>query len=147
MAVPIIGENRTTSEDPEFASLSDEDRERLAALADQHPEDPNGPSEDGNDGEPVSTAFFLVIDRKGNIGVNPDVTAKFAPDRVATADDVFSACSVALSDLNAGKAAQLTTQQMAQMGAMMQQQQLQQQEEARIRAQMIAAQNKGFDKR
>lgn len=133
MAVPLIGQGATTSENPDLASLSDEERERLAAMAEEHPEDVQ-------DAEDVVTAFFVVIRKDGSIGVSQDVTAKFAPDRMATGDDVIAACSVALSDLQAGKAAQITAAHMAQLGQMMQEQQ----QAEMIRRQMAANQNKGF---
>jgi hypothetical protein len=134
MAVPIIGENRTTSDDPEFATLTDEEREQLAAMAEEHPEDVN-------DALDVTTAFIVFINKDGSYGLTQDVTAKFAPDRMATGDDVYAACSVALSDLQAGKSAQLTAAHMAQLGQMMQAQQ----QEAAIRAQLQKQnQAKGF---
>ncbi len=135
--IPIIGENRTTSEDPEFATLSEEERERLAKMAEEHPEDVDAT-------EDVTTAFFVVIRKDGSIGVSQDVTAKFAPDRLATGDDVLAACSVAISDLQAGKAAQITAAHMAQLGAMMQQQAQEQAEAMRIRQEMARNQGKGF---
>lgn len=135
MGVPIIGQSgATTSDDPEFATLTDEEREQLAAMAEEHPEDVN-------DALDVTTAFIVFINKDGSYGLTQDVTAKFAPDRMATGDDVYAACSVALSDLQAGKSAQLTAAHMAQLGQMMQAQQ----QEAAIRAQLQKQnQAKGF---
>lgn len=134
MPVPLIGQNATTSEDPEFASLSEEDKERLAQMAEEHPEDTDASN-------PVSFAFVVFMDKGGEVGVDLDVSGTpYAPDRTATGSDIFAACSLAVSDLQASKAAQLATMQMAQMGQMM----AQKQQEAAIRAQMAANQAKGF---
>lgn len=131
--IPIIGQNQTTSDDPEFASLSEEDREALAAMANEHPEDVD-------EFEPCATAFLVILHTGGEVEVTPDVTRKVAPNRVASGDDIIAASAVAHSDLQASKTAQVTAIQMAQMGRLMQEQQ---QAEA-IRQRMAANQAGGF---
>jgi hypothetical protein len=134
--VPIIGQGTSTSDDPDFASLSDEERERLAKMAEDHPEDAEIVD--------VTTAFFVVIHPDGRIELDQDVNTLYAPSRLASADDVISACAVAVSDLQAAKTAQITAIQMAQVGRVMQQQAAQEAEAAAIQRRMAANQNRGF---
>lgn len=139
--VPLIGQNISTTEVSDFDSLSPEEQEALARMAEENPDDLSVSAES------VSTAFMVIQHRDGQVEVNPDVTRQVAPDRVATPDDVIALGTVAVSDATSAKTAQATAFHMAQVGQMMQRQMAEQAEAARIQAMMAKNQAAGFKNR
>lgn len=125
--IPILGENKSAPEQDEGPSLDDltpEQREQLAALAEEHGVEPEG--------QPVATAFIVAIGRNGEVVATSDVTLPVVPDRQATTDDMYGACSVVLKDITAQTAAATTQGLMVQMSRAIQEQQQQQQMLARL---------------
>lgn len=132
--VPIIGQGTTTSDDPEFASLDPEQQEKLRQMAEENPDG----LESVDDAVDVTTAYFVVVHLDGRIDIDVNVESRYAPTRMAISDDVISSATVAISDLQAQKTAQVTAMAMAQMGQVMAQQR-----EAQMVQQKLA-QGKGF---
>ncbi|MFE4681590.1 hypothetical protein ACFRNJ_12230 [Streptomyces sp. NPDC056721] len=120
-SIPILGQ---TSTPLNTGDLTTEQRERLAAMADENP-----PTED-EVGTPVTTAFIVTVGLDGAVVATADLTEKYVPRRGATPDDIYGAASVVLKDIASMETAQRTQQAMMMMGQVMQRQA----EEARLRS-------------
>jgi hypothetical protein len=120
-SIPILGQ---TSTPLNTGDLTTEQRERLAAMADENP-----PTED-EVGTPVTTAFIVTVGLDGAVVATADLTEKYVPRRGATPDDIYGAASVVLKDIASMETAQRTQQAMMMMGQAMQRQA----EEARLRS-------------
>jgi hypothetical protein len=120
-SIPILGQ---TSTPLNTGDLTPEQRERLAAMADENP-----PTED-EVGTPVTTAFIVTVGLDGAVVATADLTEKYVPRRGATPDDIYGAASVVLKDIASMETAQRTQQAMMMMGQAMQRQA----EEARLRS-------------
>lgn len=95
-----------TSQHDEYASLSEEDKERLSQMAEENP---------APQGERVATAFLVVIGEKGEVGVLPDITTPIIRDHVPTNDELYSAVCVIRKDIETQEAAQHTAAFMHQL--------------------------------
>jgi hypothetical protein len=116
MSIPIIGQNTPTAPAETLHTLTPEQEEALARMAEDNP-----PTDDEIDpGIPVTTAFLVVIGTDGAVVSTHDLSADFRPQRQATPDDMFGACAVVQKDIQVMETAQRTQMQMLQMGQAMQ---------------------------
>uniref|UniRef100_A0AAU3I5W0 YbaB/EbfC family DNA-binding protein n=1 Tax=Streptomyces sp. NBC_01393 TaxID=2903851 RepID=A0AAU3I5W0_9ACTN len=122
-SIPILGQT-SASKPLNTGDLTPEQRERLAAMADENP-----PAED-EVGTPVTTAFIVAVGLDGAVVATADLTEKYVPRRGATPDDIYGAASVVLKDIASMETAQRTQQAMMMMGQAMQRQA----EETRLRS-------------
>lgn len=91
--IPIIGQSKPADTQPSLADLTDEERERLAALADL-----------AEDAESVATAFLLILHHDGRWEISvPDRDLTLA--RPATDDDVVAGAAVATQNCAVAKTA------------------------------------------
>jgi hypothetical protein len=123
--------NTTGSVD--LGSLSTEEEEALASLADQHPEDAPGAT---NEPErvPVDTAVLLVLSEEGEILIlEPNTPVD--PKRNPTGDLLYGMFATAMKDLAGQEIAQVVVQQQLAQARLMQEQ---------MQAQQIKSQLKGL---
>jgi len=110
--------NVRKEEAPKFDDLTPEQQEALAAKA----------AENGVDGAiPVTTAYFVVVDRDGSVAIVPDLTLGFVADRRPTAEDILGSASVVQATMTAQITASHTQQVMMAQARAMAEQQAQQQ--------------------
>lgn len=101
------------------------DLSKLNGSKPPEPEQPSGPVQ-------ARTAFLVVVDAKGNIQVSTNTTQDVEVDHECTTDDIFTACSLILKDIQVQQTAGLVQASLMQMGAAMQQQAMNEQIRQRI---------------
>jgi hypothetical protein len=89
-----------------FDALSPEDQEALAKMAEDNPEP---------EGEPVRTAFLVIVGKDGSTGVMPDLDFPVVRDYLPTLDDIFGAVTTVAKDIQVQETAMGTAQAMQQM--------------------------------
>lgn len=121
--IPILGQTNPMTDVPDFDSLSEEEQEALAKKA-----------KEAGAGDPVSTAYLVVIDRDGSVSATTDLFAAHSliPDREATPMDIIGSTSVVGTTVAAQVTAQMTQQSMLQMSRQM----MQAQQEAALRGKL-----------
>lgn len=70
----------------------------------------------------ANTAFLVIVGADGNINVTGNLDVEVAVDRPVTPDDIYSACSLIIKDVQVQQTAALVQAGLLQMGSMMQQQ-------------------------
>lgn len=96
---------KSKSEETDFDSLSEEDQEALAKLAEE-----NEP-----EGEQVRTAFLVVVTHDGTTIAVPDINMPLVLDHPASVDEIFGAAQVVIKDIQVQETAQHTAAFMQQM--------------------------------
>lgn len=117
-------ETAINQDDIALASLSAEEQEALEKMAALNPEP---------EGEPVRTAFLVVVSKDGSAVAVPDLDIAVVRDYVPSTDDIYGALQVIAKDIEIQEGAQVTATFMHQM-AMAQMQ-------ARQNQQMVAGLN------
>jgi len=117
---------KTEKSDVALASLSEEEQAALEKMAELNPK----PS-----GEPVRTAFLVVVSKDGSAVAIPDLDFAVERDYLPATDDIYAALQVIAKDIEVQEGAQVTASFMQQM-AMAQMQ-------ARQNAQLAAGLNLG----
>lgn len=113
MPVPILGQSPSVPSAPE---LTAEQQDALAAMAKEHP-----PAEADTQPPNCTTVFQVAIGLDGAVIAVHDLSFPLIPQRGATPDDMYGACSVVLKDLLAQQTAQSTQQVMTAYASAMQQ--------------------------
>lgn len=101
--------------DENHDELTDEQREQLRAMGEEHGIKPEGRA--------AETAFLVVITPDGQVIAEPNIHTPLNPRRVAGFDDFQRAGHVLVDDALAIKTATIMGQQMMQMTAAMAEQQ------------------------
>lgn len=112
---------------PEFdlEYLSPEDQARIDALAEKSQDPSPEPV-----GEPVRTAFLVIVGKDGSAGISPDLDFKVVREYLPSTDDVYGAVQLLARNIEVAETANGTAQMMQmlarqQMEAMRQQQMIQ----------------------
>jgi hypothetical protein len=106
--IPILGETKPLSSEPELPEPTDEQKEALAAMAEAAGVDPS-------EGLPkVETAFLVIVTKHGSTVATHDLNEvnAFSVERPATADDMYAACAVVQKDIQIQEQATATVQTM-----------------------------------
>lgn len=114
MAVDLSTLKSNTTEGPSINSLSEAEREALAAMAEKHQ-----PAEDV---EEVRTAFLVLVHHDGAVEVRPDLSTKVDREEIPNTLTVFQAASTIAKDIQVQETAQHTAVFMQQAAMQMQQQ-------------------------
>lgn len=70
----------------------------------------------------VRTAFLVVVGADGNIVVSTDLAQDIQIEHQVSTDDLYSACSLIIKDIQVQQTAGLVSQGLLQMGSLMQRQ-------------------------
>lgn len=81
----------------------------------QAPADPAPPTQ-------ARTAFLVIVGVNGDINVVGNLDTEVAIERTITPDDIYSACTLIIKDVQVQQTAALVQAGLLQMGSMMQQQ-------------------------
>jgi hypothetical protein len=111
-------ETASNQDDVALASLSEEEQEALEKMAALNPEP---------EGQPVRTAFLVVVAQDGSAVAVSDLDLAVVRDYLPSTDDIYGALQVICKDIEVQEGAQTTASFMHQMAmAQMQQRQHQQ---------------------
>lgn len=91
---------------PSIDTVSDEELEALEKMAEDNPEP---------EGEPVRTAFLVVINKDGTTIATPDLDVALVREHLPNTDEIFAACQIISKDITVQESAMGTAQFMQQM--------------------------------
>lgn len=94
---------------PNLENLSPDDQAIIDKMAEEH----NGPEKP--EGEPVRTAFLVIVGKDGAAGITSDLDFKVVRDYVPTMDDIYGAVNIIAKDVVVAETANGTAQFMQQM--------------------------------
>lgn len=119
-------ETATNQDDIDLANLSEEEQAALEQMAALNPEP---------EGQPVRTAFLVVVGQDGSAVAISDLDLAVVRDYLPSTDDIYGALQIICKDIEVQEGAQVTASFMHQM-AMAQMQQ-------RANQQLVAGLNLG----
>jgi hypothetical protein len=91
---------------PLLTSLSEEEQEALAAMAEHNPEP---------EGVPVRTAFIVYIEPDGTVNITPDLAVAFVRQHIPSNDEVYGAVKTVAKDIEVQETAVATATTMQQI--------------------------------